>query len=338
MSPPRSRRGRATLDGLIALVSILVTAGIVTIALITLGHGRTTSRTAAGVGVAATRKELIQTLGVLRTRQTNAALDTRLYPPYFHISERLVRGHSAEPARLRRMVMRERSALLKPAGYPEVDRRLVRVVAIPDHGEVALVPTTWQPSLKSHRRAEGLIITIKQPNAGLTGSGTPPTSVASLRQTGLSLFVSAAPVKNFVHAAHGPNLGAVVVPDGVAKVALGRFRLSPIPNTGRGSGALDAITARAVTSMLRGKVAAFAASSTVHDNVAAFELPGLVVKSRRLESAIYELDGKADMTWYAAGGQVIHRATINLNLAVDVYGQAATSARARFCLQNPNAC
>jgi hypothetical protein len=268
-------RGRfgATAAAALSVAVVVVVAGI---ALTVLKHGRGSVSTATVPAGAASRRELIDTLGILRTPQTKAEREIRHVGGLIGIPEFPFSRHRPLPTALRDRLAME--------GYPRVDLPLVRVVSAAYDQTVRIVPITYRPSPRSRRRAEGLGIALEVP--GSLDEGLTPQSVSALRSHGLNLFT---------YARHA-NVGVILVPDGVAKVTLGPFRAqletvepnpAPVPTT----------------------------TAKVRDNIAAFRLPvpsipawaGITAAHRpRMSSA----GAFAHMTWLDANGNVIKRATI----------------------------
>src|ERR1700730_1524357 len=70
-------------------------------------------------------------------------------------------------------------------GYPRLDLSLLRVVPISQFGaSVTIAPTTRQPSPSSRRRSEGLVVALNYSH-GQSGTGPEPTSLATVRNSGL---------------------------------------------------------------------------------------------------------------------------------------------------------
>jgi hypothetical protein len=275
---PSRIAGRPRRQGLGATVSIAlsiaVAVAVAAVALTALRHGHAPRSPTTAPSRSTSRRELIQTLGILRTPQTKAERDVVV--PYFlgGIPENLARRHRPLPNGLRQLQARW--------GYPNVDRTLIRAVDVPG-GKLTIFPLTYQPSTRSPRRTEGLGLQLQVPGSPL--EGLTPESVAALRSHGLNLFT---------YARHR-NTGAVVVPDDVAKVTLGPFR---------------------VTSRVRVAAALTpTVSSVVHNNVAAFQLNAPTVTSRgglpgQGAPGMYSTGAHARMTWFGARGNVISRTTI----------------------------
>lgn len=281
---PRYRRRLAASVAVLPVVgAIVVTVVVVAVALISFKHGRA-SVSATGAGRASSpREQLIQTLGVLRSPQTKADLDPELrslYIPFAH-------GHN--------QAYSGPSAALAQWGHPALDQPLIRVVSIPGWGaKVMIAPSTYQPSPRSRRRSEGLNVALRNPGSNLTGTGPRPTTVASLRTHGLTVVTGSR---------DGTTRGVVIVPDGVARITLGPFRLL-----------------RAPAAINPGEIAN--ATSTVHDNVAAFQLSRLTAASHHPRSSLVIVPAAARATWFDANGKVNARTTTDLNLLVSLSGRA----------------
>jgi hypothetical protein len=292
----RADRGRADgvphvprrhLGGVLATVlSLAVVVAIAAVGLTALKHGAG-SRTAARPTVADARAELIRSLGVLRRSQTSAER---------HISVPLSLGGS-QAALGHRATSNSARPLLSSYGDPTVDKSRVRRVEIPD-GSLAIIPLTYRPSIQSGRRVEAVSLVLHV--AGSPIEVLSPASVGTVRSEGLNVFTYA----------HGRNRGALLVPDGVAAVTLGRFQVRSPVNVSRP--ALPLIRAG------------------VHNNVAAFALNALIVASRdgsvgtnapRTSST----GAYAQMTWVGPNGNVLKRSEILLAFSFTVVGAREAS-------------
>lgn len=176
-----------------------------------------------------------------------------------------------------------------------LDTSLIRVVPVPRSGDtVALVPATAPASPRSLRRAEGLDIFIAF-HDGAASPGPAPTSVTELRTHGLAVSGSnATPTMRSV-------FGAIVVPDGVARVTLQPIRLisPPAPVDPR----------------------RFATSTTlVHNNIAAYRFTVPHVHDPRQKSLVYAVTVVARETWSDRHGTVIAQTTTQLQLWLKVRG------------------
>ena len=207
--------------GLPVVLSVAVAVAVAVVAVAVLGHGHQPSQrtTASSPSGGSSRAELIRTLGVLRRPQTKADAQGL---------ERLGRLVIAHPKQL--------GGTFKQWGYPEVDRRLARVVNIPAwRAKVLIAPIRSQPSPTSRPRPESLHLVMWWTGTAfpLPGSlilddgpalnGDPPTSVGALLAHGLwagTVVPGLNPVSGVVH---GPDIqdGVLLVPDGVASVKLG---------------------------------------------------------------------------------------------------------------------
>ncbi|MGH2881890.1 MAG: hypothetical protein ACRDPA_04160, partial [Solirubrobacteraceae bacterium] len=170
------RGPKRTISVLPVLGSVLVTVAIVVVALLAFKPGHTANSAARPSSAPSSRQHLIQMLGVLRTPQTEAARD-----PSLLFGGPLVNPHGHLPTPLRRQRAKW--------GNPILDRSLVRVVKVPGFAEqVGVIPASYQPSLNSPQRLEGIELTLKVSGlAGLTGTGPRPTSVPEVQAHGLAI-------------------------------------------------------------------------------------------------------------------------------------------------------
>lgn len=262
--PPAARR-RTTLQPLLIAAASVIAIAVAVGALVALGHRQ---RPAAGDRVTTTtsartpRSELLAALGVLRRPQSASAL------------------HAA-PAHL---------LGLGPSGPsdPRLIRSLVRVVPGPGDAAVQILPTSYRRSRPARARTVGLNLSITLPN----GSGavtSRATSIAELLAHGAALCATA----------HGRNLCAVVVPDGVARVTIGAVRQANAP--------LSLSDPRVLRS-----------TATVHDNVATFTLPSPRASSRRLPSHLYLADMTTGMSWLGGDGHALAQTTVTMQVTVRV--------------------
>jgi hypothetical protein len=302
-----SRGRRFTIGGMVTAVMSMSVLAIAVGLLLLLGGHRRSSPMPSTSGEFATRQQLVDTLGVLRAPPTPAARraiacakavpDPRsrtflacrfsavpgffLLPPAPRLSQRA--GQLERDARL---------------GYPRLDRFLLRVVVVPPlDASVTIAPTTWQPSTRSRRRSEGIVAELNYAN-GQSGTGPEPTDLVTVSTRGLWISdAQASPRMTTVR-------GAVLVPDGVAKVTLQPTRIvsPPAPITARHFGTITA---------------------SVHDNVAAFRFPVLTATNARKTSALYGVTVIARATWFDQRGNLIHRTSIPLYLSITVRGQGA---------------
>jgi hypothetical protein len=212
--PARSRRRpharRRPLRAIGASLPIVLSVGVAIViaagALIAIRHGNSSHPAARDRPVASSRQELVQALGVLRTRQTKSDLDPVFGPGFFRLT----------------------SLLGKRWGYPKLDRALVRVVHLPAwQAKAAFEPATFQPSPSSSRRVEGLELNLwigsarTIPPSSDTGTGPQPASVDTVLAHGLAI-TDGNPGKKLVDC-------VVAVPDGVARITLTPIRLTHSP-------------------------------------------------------------------------------------------------------------
>jgi hypothetical protein len=303
----RARLGRAvrtTTSSLPAAVSTLLAIVIAVVAISALKAGHSTAPLTRPYAAASPRTELIRTLAVLRRPQTDPALVSQL-------------ENNSGPFRLsHRPAARRNPQLLKALarwGNPQPDRRLLRVVTVPSlHAEVLIAPTTYQPSTASRRRSEGITIGVHSPGNIWTGTGPKPTAVSSLLAHGLSLVFGPY---------DGRDPGVVLVPDGVARIALGpaqpmRFQ-TPYRTTSKAIA--DA------TATLHG-------TAEVDDNIAAFNFAIPTIVSSQTFSGLYGLDATAPATWYSASGAIIRHTTTEVDLLVRIRGRASPVSARRIAL------
>jgi hypothetical protein len=279
-----------SLGATITMIAVLAAVAIGAGAIALLDHRHPVSRPAAGPGRSlSSRQQLVRTLGVLRAPQTPAARDPRLVDPILLIPGRFARLHEPIPAGLKRF--------LAASGNPIPDRALIRVVQLPGlNAELGLVPTSYQPSANSPRRAEGLYLSLLGRGVdGDTGTSGIPTSLASLRSHGRAIFNTAP---------NGSTAGALVVPNGVVEVQLGPFRLvdPPVP-----------INAADIAN----------ATARVHENVAAFDISVPTVINHKVASGLYGVPAVAVAIWFDADGNIIRHTTTDLDLFVRIRGHAA---------------
>jgi hypothetical protein len=296
-SPPVLKR-RISLPGFSAVIAGLgaaVAVAIAVLAIVTLGHraprvspagtGRPRNPGARVTGIRAERQELITSLGVLRRAQSTADREATLPSPF----RPLGLGLAATAA----LQARER----KQGGDPSIDRPLVRMIRTSAGDEISIVPETFQPSTKSPTRAEGIAIAIQtRGNPQAVDTGPRPVSVSYFTTHGLAIF-------------NDTRRGAVLVPDGVARVTL----------VGFGATQLGA-RATVDSAKIAGKTAA------VHDNLASFTLSDLSATSRS-GSGSFGGSGEVRMIWFNASGQVIaHTATDFSTLYITIHGPAPSPA------------
>lgn len=259
------------------LVAVAVAVLVAAAALIAFRQGGTPSPMYAApttaTSVQTSRQELIRLLGVLRRPQTRADLDPQV--PYVGLG--------------------------RTWGYPELDLGLARVVPIPAwHARIVIDPATYQPSLTSAQRSEGVDLAMEignAPNGPPTFdiSGPRPYSAATVLARGLALS--------------DPPSGKtiVVVPDGVARVTLQPIRLTP-PQIRPGVPHPPAVQPGDFASV----------TAAVHDNVAPFELTVTVVDPHA-HSGTFVFVAVARATWFDGKGHVIRETTTtDLELPVNV--------------------
>jgi hypothetical protein len=289
----RFRRLRAPVAHLPVLLSVAAAIAIAAIALTAFRHSHgsvpPTSTGGSLPRASSPRAELIQTIELLRRPQVTADLNRSvegLYPA----SARAPRGSHAPLPRPRRALARW--------GYPELDVPLLRVVSIPAWGaKVLIAPTTYQPS-RSRHRSEGINLAIQIPGSGLTGTGPKPATATSFVTHGLSVFTNAQ---------NGTNRGALLVPDGIAKVTLDSFRLPPhSAPSGLNPNRLAAATA------------GLHATAAVHDNIAALQLAIPEITIPRGLSGLFGMPATAQAIWSDPNGRVIRRTTTGVDLLVRI--------------------
>ena len=193
---------------------------------------------------------------------------------------------------------------------------------------VGIFPTISRSSTRFAPRGEGIVITLQGPRIYLADSGPQPTSVQELRTRGVI-------VSSYI--AGGVNLGAILVPDGVASVTVDEFRL-----TTSTSPRLTGI--RAATSSVRNNVALFQLAGLTEHNLhlsasdLAHHSASYQSSGRRCHTslAIYGLPATAQMTWLNAAGKAIHRTTVSFRLYVGTHPPAARTVGNPDCSQRPH--
>ena len=312
------RRLASTTRALPMLLALGVTVIVAGFALILLDHRGESPPARPASSVQAARQELIGMLGILRRPQTHADLDRALLGLYL---TNLDPDTGVIPPN-RYIPMSRPGPSLKRSGYPELDRRLIRLERIPAwSAKVLIVPTTFQPSPSSPRRSEGVNLVLRIgsaptiPPSSETGTGPRPTSIDTVRAHGLALADNV----------RGNYMldGVVLVPDGVAKITLRVIRIIRTPVT------IDPSQFGTAT-------------APVHDNIAAFQLPIPTATSRHAFSSLFGTAAVAQATWYDTDGNVIKHTTTSLDVLIKVSGTkprpsaAGTHhAKRRFCQQNP---
>jgi hypothetical protein len=237
---------------------------------------------AAGSSRSSSREELLRTLGILPTSPT--ANDRAVVSC---IERHSVRDKSGGNKCLRAIpeviqiversapVARSFTASLR---HPKLDLTLIRSVPLSGSGEnVTFFPGSWQSSPSSAQRTWGVV-------AGLVDHGNDktdvlPTSVETLRAHGIALL------PQFLYVGRPKNLGlhegAIIVPDGVAKITVGMASL------GGGWSVLENVT------------------GVVHDNVATVEL-----KMPTFQAGFgFGPGSELRITWFDAHGKAIRQTT-----------------------------
>lgn len=295
-------------------VATLIAIAIAVVAVGTLRHSGHEHQTAAprpahrtgASSVARERTRLVSSLAVLRAPQDPAQVDRPLVREYLHSPM----GGWIPPAARRAVTRRTAGAprILAFLGYPRPDIALLRTLSLPQiHAHVLLTPASYRPLRRSRTRAEGISLLLSIPSPGTPsndGTSTSPISVSSFLAHGLMLFVGEP------HGNSGP--GALLVPDGVARVALGpaRPKLSQTP---------DHVPPAALAAAIAGATATVP-TATVHDNLAAFTLPVITIHSPRSYSFEPAISVSAPITWYAADGSVIRHTTTTISVFVKIDG------------------
>jgi hypothetical protein len=275
----RASRGRlaALRQSSLAVASVLVVVLVAGAALV-LTHGSSSNTTAEAPTSPASRTVdrnlLIASLGVLRRPQTPADLNPQLLPRIFRLASSPIVPKSAIREGLRQF------------GYPKRDRTLVRVVHVPQlNANVSVTPFTYQPRAAGRPRTEAFDVDVKGPGIRLTEADQISTDMLRTHGVDVTLDPRA-----------GHLASVIVVPDGVARVRLGK----PIPEHGD-----EGVSQAAQRRALRGP----AQTAIVHDNIAAFNRPA--------HTSINDRDAKVSgrvavgltvpMTWYGASGKVIRQ-------------------------------
>jgi hypothetical protein len=293
----RWRRGRRPDLALVAVgLSVLVVVAMFLGALALL-HDRGATRETSPA--ASSQQELLlRTLGVLRTAPTatDRALATciersvrlqrclQAAPPEVPIAEHPARFHAPPPP----------SEFMASLGYPRFDLALIRSVPMPGSAEhVTIFPASFRSSRRSAPRTWGVVVNLVDSNNNLEVLDLDPTSAGALRAHGIAVLPSEfGPGYPGRPAGFTVHDGAIIVPDGVAKVTVGTVINRPDSN-GPGLRVLENVTA------------------AVHDNVATVPLrtptfntgfgfgPGAVLR----------------VTWLDAHGKVIRHTTTTFPLA-----------------------
>jgi hypothetical protein len=213
-APSRSVRARCRVPAATVpiILSVVSAAAVAVIALVSLHHPAKDDGSSTSSGHVPPRTELIATLGPLRRLQTPADLDPALLELYL---PELGSSRSHVPA-ARYIPLAAPERELQRWGHPALDRSLLRVVNLPAwRAKILIAPMSFQASTTSKQRTEGLNLALKYPGAGLTGTGPLPATTSTFVVHGLSVFI---------HAQNETNRGAVLVPDGIARVKLGPFQ------------------------------------------------------------------------------------------------------------------
>jgi hypothetical protein len=282
----RGPLGTIVLIGLSTAVVLAV--AVVALTAVRAGRG-TTPPAEPRSSVTSSRAGLLQTLGALRTPQT--AADRRSLPSGFlGIQSGSHAGRVVNNSNYQRF--------LRDRGYPQVDPSLVRTAGLASGGALTLVPMTFRQATP-HRHGIGKLVTFTLRGPRIEGlalslrlSGTDrvdvsPSTVGVLRADGLNLFTYV----------NHQNTGVVVVPDGVIKVRLSRFRVTSRVR-------VDPVLIPVVT-------------ASVHDNIALFHVAAPTVTTRGGlpgdgGSGMYSTDAHAHMTWFGPHGQVLKQTTIDI--------------------------
>jgi hypothetical protein len=289
------RATRLTRSWPVAISTVVAVVVVVAaVAVLSHRHAPSTPPRPAPAAPAVSAGRLTSILGVLRRPQTQADRQTWV-PGFFDTfaSSRCRAANTPLQCSLR------------------LDRPLIRQVVVPGMGyRVGLLPYS------SAGRIAGVAITLHGPGvydlaAGpWTDSTTFPPGLSALRTRGLLLSA---------YVSNGVNRGAIVVPDGVARVVLGPVHL------------LD-------TTITRRFTPTDGASAVVHDNIAMFQLSGLTVQNLelrtgalrrffsegsgrecRLTLAIYRLPAVTHMTWLARDGRMVNHALVQFALYVGTH-------------------
>jgi len=299
----RRRISLRNVDGVIAVVSVLVVLTIAGVAVTTLGHRPRSAGTATSP-VASSRYELLQTLGILRRPQTRTdLLATR---PGGNGGELpgIFRAASLGVAN-RQLCPKVSNAL--PCTLT-LDTPLVRAADIGGGYRAAIFPAKIERSSPAAHRGEGIVIALRGPGLYIITSMT-PTSVPALQSHGLLLSH---------YAARGIDRGVMLVPDGVSQLTLDHFRLLAPQDASLGQ--IPPTT------------------SKVTDNLALLQITGLTEQNLHLNPnalgryfsqgsghgcqitfAVYSLPATAQMTWLSPGHSPIRRITINLRLDIGTH-------------------
>jgi hypothetical protein len=298
----RRRIPRPNTGGVMVLVTVVIALAIAVVAITAGSPGHRTS-VAQRPPVSSSRQELLRTIGVLRRPQTKADLSvTRLADG---LLPGILQGGSTRDA----CDQEPNSAPLRC----KVDTPLVRAVNVGDGYRAAIFPVKIEHSTPQVQRGEGVVLALNGPRFDDLAS-IAPTSVQTLRDRGLLLSA---------YFGSDVDRGVMLVPDGVAKIALDHFRLLA-PHAAR----LDHIPST---------------TATVTDNLALLQITGVTEQNLHLEpqtlrpyfiegsgpdgcrmtSAVYSFPATAQMTWLGRGHTTIRRTTTKLQLNIGIHDPAA---------------
>jgi hypothetical protein len=299
------RRARVAASALPVVLGVLAAVVIAVIAIGAFRHGHGSAHPAGPKHAMSPRAELIHAIAALREPQISADQDPGLHR-FLQI------GPPAAYVRTHPQARKELSHL----GYPRPDRGLLRVVTVPSlQAHVLIDPTTYQPSPASPRRTEGINLVAQGPGSfGITGTGPRPRTVGSFLMHGLSIFGGGSKT----------NPGVLLVPDGVARVTLGPARPLPFQTPYR-------VKAKAIAKA----TATVYATTSVHDNIAAFDLKVPTIVSPAAFSGVPAIAATAATTWYAANGTVIRRTTSQIYVSVKIIGRPRPLPQ--ICKRTPRA-
>lgn len=279
---PPLRRLAAVTPHVASAALVAVTVVVAVGAILLLGHGRQ-ARVAAGSSAGSSHQELLRTLGILRTHPTPT--DRGLAA----CIERSTRQFGRFPGDSCLLAVPETIQIVEhPASvaasfiaslrYPRFDLGLIRSVTLAGSGDrVTFFPASWRSSPPSAPRTWGVVVGLVYNH--VDEIDVLPTSLDTLRGHGIALFPA------YLYNGRPKDLtfheGAIIVPNGVAKVKVGNAIL------GRGSSVLENVTA------------------VVHDNVATVTL-----KMPTFKTGFGFGPGSAlQVTWLDAHGRVVRRTT-----------------------------
>jgi hypothetical protein len=232
----RRRRRRPDLTVVAAGLIVLVVLAIFVGALALLHHRGAPRETSSSPARSSQQDLLLRTLGVLRTAPT--ATD-RALATCIERSVRLQRCLQAVPPGVPAAEHPARFPVLfrifvAGVGYPRFDLALIRSVPMPGSAErVTIFPASFRSSRRSAPRTWGVVVNLVDNNNNLEVLDLDPTSEGALRAHGIAVLPSefgpgdpGRPTGFTVHD------GAIIVPDGVAKVTVGTAipaNGSPVP-------------------------------------------------------------------------------------------------------------